>query len=61
MLQYNNETHNLSGYVNAYDYTIRLSQFMDHFLKGAPMPVWMKYGVPATKKGIDWGLELVEE
>ena len=61
MLQYNDETHNLSGYVNAYDYTIRLSQFMDHFLKGAPMPVWMKYGIPATKKGIDWGLELVEE
>lgn len=61
MLQYNNETHNLSGYVNSYDYTIRLSQFMDHFLKGAPMPVWMKYGVPATKKGIDLGLELVEE
>jgi dipeptidyl aminopeptidase/acylaminoacyl peptidase len=61
MLQYNDETHNLSGYVNAYDYTIRLSQFMDHFLKGAPMPVWMKYGIPATKKGIDWGLELVKE
>ena len=61
MLQYNNETHNLSGYVNSYDYTIRLSQFMDHFLKGAPMPVWMKYGVPATKKGIETGLELVEE
>ena len=38
-----------------------LSQFMDHFLKGAPMPVWMKYGVPVTKKGIDMGLELVEE
>ncbi len=61
MLQYNDETHNLSGYVNAYDYTIRLSQFMDHFLKGAPMPVWMKYGVPATHKGIETGLELVEE
>lgn len=61
MLQYNNESHNISGYVNAYDYTIRLSQFMDHFLKGAPMPVWMKYGVPATEKGINWGLELVNE
>jgi hypothetical protein len=47
--------------VNALDYTIRLSQFMDHFLKGAPMPVWMKYGVPVTHKGIDMGLELVEE
>ena len=61
MLQYNNETHNLSNRVNALDYTIRLSQFMDHFLKGAPMPKWMKYGVPSTMKGIDYGLELVEE
>ena len=61
MLQYNNESHNISKRVNALDYTIRLSQFMDHFLKGAPMPVWMKYGVPATHKGIDMGLELTEE
>ncbi|MEF9985973.1 MAG: prolyl oligopeptidase family serine peptidase [Bacteroidales bacterium] len=60
MLQYNKESHNISGTANARDYTIRLSQFMDHYLKGAPMPVWMKYGVPATKKGIDWGLDLVE-
>jgi hypothetical protein len=61
MLQYNGESHNISKRVNALDYTIRLSQFMDHFLKGAPMPVWMKYGVPVTHKGIDMGLELVEE
>ena len=61
MLQYNDETHNLSKRVNALDYTIRLSQFMDHFLKGAPMPKWMKYGVSSTQKGIDYGLELVEE
>ena len=60
MLQYNKESHNISGYVNALDYTKRLSQFFDHLLKGAPEPVWMKYGVPATKKGIDWGLDLVE-
>lgn len=61
MLQYNDETHNLSKRVNALDYTIRLSQFMDHFLKGAPMPKWMKYGISSTRKGIDYGLELVEE
>lgn len=61
MLQYNDESHNISKRVNALDYTIRLSQFMDHFLKGAPMPVWMKYGLPATHKGVDMGLELIEE
>ena len=61
MLQYDNEKHSLKNYVNAYDYTIRLAQFMDHFLKDAPMPVWMKYGVPARMKGIDSGLELAPD
>lgn len=60
MLQYNGESHNLSNRVNCLDYTIRLAQFMDHFLKDKPMPVWMKYGIPATKKGIDYGLEIAE-
>ena len=60
MLQYNKESHNLGSRVNAQDLSIRLSQFFDHFLKGAPMPVWMKKGVPATMKGIDWGLEIAE-
>ena len=58
MLQYNKESHNLRSRVNAKDLSIRLSQFFDHFLKGAPMPVWMSRGVPATLKGIDWGLEI---
>lgn len=61
LLQYNKETHNLTSRVNAKDLSIRLSQFFDHYLKGAPMPVWMKSGVPATLKGIDWGYELVKE
>lgn len=61
MLQYNNESHNLSSRVNAKDLSIRLEQFFNHYLKGAPMPVWMKDGVPATLKGIDWGYELRSE
>jgi dipeptidyl aminopeptidase/acylaminoacyl peptidase len=60
LLQYNKEVHNLANRVNAKDLSIRLAQFFDHYLKGAPMPVWMKYGVPATSKGIDWGYELVK-
>jgi len=55
MLQYNNEQHNLAERRNRKDLSIRLSQFFDHFLKGAPMPNWMKYGVPATEKGVDYG------
>lgn len=56
MLQYNDEVHNLAERRNRKDLSIRLAQFFDHYLKGGPMPIWMKSGVPATLKGIDWGL-----
>ena len=35
-------------------------RFFDHFLKGAPMPVWMKEGIPATEKGRTMGTELAK-
>jgi dipeptidyl aminopeptidase/acylaminoacyl peptidase len=57
LLQYNGEAHNLVHRRNMRDLTVRMQQFFDHYLKGAPMPVWMKSGVPATKKGRTWGLE----
>lgn len=59
MLQYNKEEHNLLERKNTKDLSIRLQQFFDHYLKGDKMPKWMKYGVPATQKGADWGYELV--
>ncbi|MDR2953993.1 MAG: prolyl oligopeptidase family serine peptidase [Prevotella sp.] len=58
MLQYNNEAHNLKERRNRKDLSIRLQQFFDHYLKGDPMPVWMKSGVPAIDKGRAYGLEL---
>ncbi|MCR5709243.1 MAG: prolyl oligopeptidase family serine peptidase [Bacteroidales bacterium] len=61
MLQYNDEAHNLRERRNRKDLSIRLSQFFDHFLKGAPMPVWMSKGVPATLKGIEYGYGYDEE
>ena len=61
LLQYNDEAHNLRERRNRKDLSIRLSQFFDHFLKGAPMPVWMSKGVPATLKGIDYGYGFDEE
>ena len=60
MLQYNGEEHNLTQRRNMRDLTVRLQQFFDHYLQGAPMPVWMKSGLPATQKGKTWGLELTE-
>lgn len=57
MLQYNDEDHNLVERRNRKDLSVRLAQFFDHYLKGAPAPKWMTEGVPATLKGIDWGLK----
>jgi dipeptidyl aminopeptidase/acylaminoacyl peptidase len=56
LLQYNDEDHNLIERRNRKDLSIRLAQFFDHYLKGKPMPKWMNEGVPATEKGVEWGL-----
>jgi dipeptidyl aminopeptidase/acylaminoacyl peptidase len=57
MMEYNGEDHGLLERRNRKDWSIRLGQFFDHFLKGAPAANWIKDGVPAVLKGIDWGLE----
>jgi dienelactone hydrolase len=61
LLQYNEEDHNLVERRNRKDLSIRLAQFFDYYLKGAPAPKWMTEGVPATLKGIDWGLKTNNE
>ncbi|AIE87544.1 alpha/beta hydrolase family protein [Fimbriimonas ginsengisoli] len=58
LVVYNGEDHNLMERKNRKDLSIRLSQFFDHYLKGAPMPVWMSQGVPAVDKGRTMGTEL---
>ena len=61
MLNYNGEPHNLKAKTpDNKDLSIRMMQFFDHYLKGKPMPVWMKNGIPAIKKGKTLGYELVE-
>ncbi|MDE6637923.1 MAG: prolyl oligopeptidase family serine peptidase [Muribaculaceae bacterium] len=55
MLQYNGEAHNLKERRNRKDITVRLQQFFDHYLKGDPMPEWMKSGIPITRKGQELG------
>ena len=57
LLQYNNEAHNLVERRNRKDLTIRLQQFFDYYLKDAPMPAWMKTGIPTELKGEYFGLE----
>ncbi len=60
LLEYNNEEHNLNERRNSKDLSIRLQQFFDHFLKGAPEPAWMRYGIPTSKKGQYFGFENAE-
>ena len=55
MLQYNGEAHNIRARKNRKDITVRLQQFFDHYLKGDPMPEWMKNGIPAVRKGQERG------
>jgi dipeptidyl aminopeptidase/acylaminoacyl peptidase len=46
MLQYRGEPHHLKKYANKLDYSIRMKQFFDHWLKGDMAPAWMTEGVP---------------
>jgi dipeptidyl aminopeptidase/acylaminoacyl peptidase len=61
LLNYNGEDHGLRREQNRKDWTIRMQQFFDHYLMGAPAPVWLEEGVPATMKGRTLGLELVPQ
>ena len=60
-LNYNGEPHWPLKRQNRKDFNIRMAQFFDHYLKGAPKPVWMERGVPAVEKGVNQGYELLEE
>ena len=57
MLNYNGEEHNLVQRKNRKDISIREQQFFDWLLKNEKPPEWLINGVPAIKKGIDWGLK----
>ena len=58
MLQYDQGRHGVGNKKEEMDYTRRMTQFFDHYLKGAPAPVWMTRGIPATMKGIKTGYTL---
>ena len=50
MLQYRGEPHHLKKYPNKLDYSIKMKEFFDHWLKGEPAPGWMTDGVPYRGK-----------
>jgi dipeptidyl aminopeptidase/acylaminoacyl peptidase len=50
-LSYPDEPHHLAKTPNQKDFQIRMKQYFDHYLKGAPEPEWMKNGLPQVRKG----------
>ncbi|MDR3698529.1 MAG: prolyl oligopeptidase family serine peptidase [Candidatus Sulfopaludibacter sp.] len=50
LFNYNGEPHHINKRPNQKDYTIRMQQFFDHYLKGAPAPDWMEKGVPYLER-----------
>ncbi|RLD20766.1 MAG: S9 family peptidase, partial [Bacteroidetes bacterium] len=61
LLNYQGAVHWPRKLQNRVDFNIRLQQFFDHYLKGAPMPDWMQNGVPAIDVGINQHLELLDK
>ncbi len=56
LLRYPESGHHISKHDQP-DYFTRMCQFFDHYLKGAPAPVWMTRGIPATDIGARTGYE----
>jgi dipeptidyl aminopeptidase/acylaminoacyl peptidase len=50
MWNYNGEAHGLRKRPPQKDYTVRMQQYFDHFLKGAPAPDWMQKGIPYIER-----------
>jgi len=52
MLNYTGDVHNLkeNSWGNRVDLSIRMMQFFDHYMKGAPAPDWMTKGVKAIER-----------
>ncbi len=50
MFSYNGEPHGLRRRANQKDYSVRLQQFFDHYLKGEATPEWMEKGIPYLER-----------
>jgi dipeptidyl aminopeptidase/acylaminoacyl peptidase len=49
-LSYEGEAHGFTRYDNQYDVMVRMHQFYDTYLKGAPAADWIANGIPFLKK-----------
>ncbi len=57
LLNYKKERHFLYGKDARIDWTIRMQQFFDFYLKDSPMPRWMKEGISVFEWAKDQKLD----
>lgn len=60
LLNYKGEGHFVLGRDAQKDWTIRMMQFFDYYLKGTKEPRWMKEGIHLRERGIDQKYDLLE-
>lgn len=58
LLNYKGERHFIGGQAAQKDWTIRMMQFFDYYLKGTKEPRWMKEGIHFRDRGIEQKYEL---
>lgn len=58
LINYNGEPHGVVQRKNRKDLSMRFEQFFGYLLKDEKPAKWLAEGVPAIKKGKDWGLEI---
>jgi dipeptidyl aminopeptidase/acylaminoacyl peptidase len=52
LFNYNGEPHNLRKRPNQKDYTTRMFEYFNHYLKGEPKPKWMERGIPYLERDL---------
>ena len=61
LLNYRGEGHFVTNAAARRDWTLRMTQFFDHYLKGTPCPRWMKEGISLSERGLDQKYDLTTE
>ncbi len=57
MVVYSEGNHSIKN-KEAEDFSIRMMQFFDHYLKDKPAPLWMLDGIPDSVEGFNNELQL---
>ena len=58
LLQYDQGSHGTRLRQDVVDYSIRMEQFFDYYLKDTAPPIWMTRGILAREKGWSTGYQL---